>query len=545
MTKSIGAKYALVPVALYIRNEFAGPGGAYDVSSLEPAHEWREGYEHASEEAFEAPLDDQFIAAALGAINESVDRLARHFHSLGAIVVPRTIDDKGSDLSPGIGIVVPAGEAERTVALTQISAALPPQGRLKNLVVEIDETWSSSSCPQTLDELFDAALLARNGFDRWADPMPYAADRLPQPDESMESWLARVCVTSDRLDQILVAWEASCCDLTLFSMHPLAIAGRDCEIIDWLIPGLIQRGEVTSLVGPGGVGKTTTLAELVAKVGDSPHHGTEFLGASINHSNGLCAYISAEDRQGVMKLRIEQYQAPGSALNAFLIDGCGRAIEECLALLEALPSLDLVIVDPVTQFVDDENEAGKVGPFYNSLSTFARRKNCAVIAVHHLTKSKGGGRTGNVRNAIRGSSVHVDRPRLVFCMLPKGDGLVEVGIVKSNVPPGQPAWSETGSGRLFRQMPAGLVGITPPGETSRDIDTAPLRDWIVKQVSQHNERGWVVRRTGRKSLFGLLRGPDLKFSRSAIEQGVSDLIARRQLIDHVDQGLMSIPAGAQ
>ncbi|KQZ65565.1 hypothetical protein ASD67_00140 [Sphingopyxis sp. Root1497] len=539
MKTAVDAKYALVPIALHIENGATEQGGSYDVSSLTPAREWREGCELNSEESDAAPRDDQFISDALDAIRECADRIARHFASIGSVIAPKPRDYVGDDKSPDIGMIVAAGDVELASKIAHIWATFPPIGRFRNLAFESDPTWANSACAQTIEDLFGAACRARDESDFFGQPTPFASDRLPRVDESMDDWTARVCVSSDRLNQTLEAWEASCRDVNLFSMHPLAVGARDGDIIDWLIPGLIQRGEVTSLVGPGGVGKTTALAELVAKVSDSPLHGTEFLGTKIEHSNGLCAYISAEDRQGVMKLRIEQYQAAGSALNAFLIDGCGRAIEECLALLDALPSLDLVIVDPVTQFVDDENEAGKVGPFYNALSAFARRKNCAIIAVHHLTKSKGAGRTSNVRSAIRGSSVHVDRPRLVFCMLPRGDGLVEVGIVKSNVPPGQPTWCETGKGRLFRQMPEGLAGIETETPLPASAVEGALHDWVANQISVFNESGRPVRRTGRKGLYNLTRGPELEFSRAAIESGVSDLIARGRLVDDVDMGLMS------
>ena len=543
MAKEVGTDYALVPIALHIENGVTKPGDYYDVSSLTPAREWREGCEFNSEESDAAPKDDQFISDALDAIRECADRIARHFASIGSVIAPKPIDYVGDDKSPDIGMIVAPGDVELASKIAHIWSTFPPIGRLRNLSFESDPTWENSACAKTIEDLFGAASRARDESEFLGRPTPFASDRHPRVDESMDDWTARVCVSSDRLNQTLEAWEASCRDVNLFSIHPLAVGARDGDIIDWLIPGLIQRGEVTSLVGPGGVGKTTALAELVAKVSDSPLHGTDFLGTNINHSNGLCAYISAEDRQGVMKLRIEQYQAPGSALNAFLIDGCGRAIEECLALLDALPSLDLVIVDPVTQFVDDENEAGKVGPFYNALSSFARRKNCAVIAVHHLTKSKGAGRTGNVRSAIRGSSVHVDRPRLVFCMLPRGEGLVEVGIVKSNLPPGQPTWCETGKGRNFRQTPDGLIGIEtevapPPGP----IDEA-LHEWVAKQIAGFNEHGRPVRRTGRKGLYSLTRGPELEFSRAAIESSVSDLIARGRLVDDVEMGLMSVRGG--
>lgn len=535
---------AIVPIAMYIRNEFGGAGGAYDVSSLDPAHDWREGCEVWSEEAETAPEDYQFIKDAKQSIDECIYQLVRHFTGLGAVVVPRLQDYTGVDRSPGIALIVAPGDQELASGIVHFNAALPPMGRLRNLFVEVDASWSSSACPQTLIELFDAARHAQKNIDRWAQPMPVNVERLPLAAETMPEWAARVSVPSERVGQIAAAWEASCQNLTLFSQHPLSIGGRTSEIIDWLVPGLIQRGEVTSVVGPGGVGKTTALAELVAKVVDSPNHGTQFLGADINHSNGLCVYISAEDRQGVMKLRIEQYQAPGSALNAFLIDGCGRTIEECLALLDALAALDLVVIDPVTQFVDDENEAGKVGPFYNSLSAFARRKNCAIVAVHHLTKDKRARHTGTVRNSIRGSSVHVDRPRLVFCMLPKGEGIVEIGVVKSNVPPGQPVWAETGTGRVFRQTPHGL-STAEKKEGPPVVDDPVLHEWICTQVKHANDQGWIVRRTGKKGLYSLARVAAPQFSRNTIEAAAARLTETGFLTDDPEKGLSVPEKGAE
>lgn len=539
MGQSIEDTYAIIPIDVLVTNDIDGSGD-YDVSSLEPANYWREGYGvtyDADETA--PPKDDVFIAEAKAAVVCAIDRAAKHFASLGAVIVPLSPEAAGDDMSPGMALIVAKEDADAAAALAAVLFP-KPRGRLKRLLVDTAGEWPASACPKTLPDLYSAALDASKFADGWPQSVRYARDRLPSSDEAIDLWLARVCIPTDTLMRTLAAWDASTRNVNLFSLHSMSIGNHHDDAINWLVPGLLQRGEVTSLVGAGGVGKTTLLAELVAKVGNSLLHETQFLGAFIEHSNGLCAYISAEDRPLVMKLRIEQYQAPGSTADTYLIDGCGKSIEDCLAELEGLPALDLVIIDPITQFVDDENEAGKVGPAYNKAAEFARRKNCVMVIVHHLTKNGKVRRTADVRPSIRGSGVHVDRPRLVFCMLPKGEGVVEIGIVKSNVPPGQPAWGETGIGKLFKQTSDGLVAAEENASRPAVIqaDTKELVDWVTAELAKHNDATKMVRRTGQKSLYRLWRGGTVPFPRTAIENCVSDLVASGRVIDDLERGLI-------
>lgn len=539
MGQAVDDTYAIIPIDVLVTNDIDGSGD-YDVSSLEPANYWREGYGvtyDADETA--PPKDDAFIAEAKAAVVCAIDRAAKHFASLGAVIVPLSPEATGDDMSPGMALIVAKEDVHAAAALAAVLFPMPPHGRLKRLLVDTAGEWPASACPQTLPDLYSAALDASKFAEGWPQSVRYARDRLPSSDEEIDRWLARVCIPTDTLMRTLAAWDSSTRNVNLFSLHSMSIGNHHDDAINWLVPGLLQRGEVTSLVGAGGVGKTTLLAELVAKVGNSLLHETQFLGAFVEHSNGLCAYISAEDRPLVMKLRIEQYQAPGSTADTYLIDGCGRTIEDCLAELEDLPALDLVIIDPITQFVDDENEAGKVGPTYNKAAEFARRKNCVMVLVHHLTKSGKVRRTGDVRPSIRGSGVHVDRPRLVFCMLPKSDGTVEIGIVKSNLPPGQPAWGETGVGKMFKQTPGGLIAAEGNSSCApaAKSDDRELISWVIDQLARHNDVGQIVRRTGQNSLYRLWRDGAVPFPRTVIENCVSDLVSSRRVIDDQDSGL--------
>src|SRR3546814_12308809 len=64
---------------------------------------------------------------------------------------------------------------------------------------------------------------------------------------------------------------------------------------------------------------------------------------------------------------------------------------------------------------------------------------------------------GSFRHAIRGSGVHVDRPRMVIGMIGRPNNQVEIGIVKRNIPPGNYEWAALCTGRRFNQDPGGLA----------------------------------------------------------------------------------------
>lgn len=539
MGQEVGHPYVVVPIALYIRNEYGGPGGAYDVSSLEPSEDWREGTESFSEWAVGAPVDNGFIAEAKSSIAECIDKLAAHFSSIGAVVVPRLQDDAGDDLSPGIGIIVSATDEDLGAELVHFDAILPPAGRLRDLYVEIERNWSSSTCPQTLEEIFDAARRARNNPDCWVRPTSFTADRLPLDDENIDAWAERVCIPSDRLARLKIAWTQSGRNIQLFSHHSLAIRSRGGERINWLVPGLVRRSSITLLAGKGGTGKSTAMVELVSKIGLPPAEQAEFLGEEICRGSGLCAYITAEDSSDDEIGAIQEglgFDPDAAAL--FTIYAGGKSLSECLSLLDTADDLDLLVVDPMTKFVRDENDASEISQAFDLINAFVHSRACAAIVVHHMKKDFKGG-IAALRDAIRGSGVLVDRPRMVIGMTSRRDEVSEIGIVKRNVPPGNYEWGRLNEGRLFSRVAGGLAPAELPQAARGAAVDADVLDWIVSRIEKHNADGRVVRRTGTRSVYAMSDVKPAPYSRAKIDTGIAQLISAGRVVTTPDQTLIA------
>lgn len=522
--------YAVLPFGIWVRNDFGGLE-TYDVSSFDHPESWREGIELNSFEGEDEPLDAKFIAEAELAVRECTEVAYRHFASVGAVsLLPAK---HLGELRQNLALVVRKSDIERARKIAWIDCPIPPVGKLRHLVVDVSDDWMSLTL-ETLPDLFAAAQQAAASSAEF--PAPFA-DRLPSTDEDIGSWAERVCIQPERLTDICTAWEQSGRDLQLFACHSLAIRTQADDQVDWLVPGLIRRGVITLLAGSGGVGKSTAMVELMAKVGVADQ-GDDFLGEQICRSNGICAYVTGEDAAG----DIEQIKAAlgfGSAGPAgfTIFAGDGKTLEDCLARLAPIGEMDLLIIDPLTKFVKEENEAGDAGVVYDQLNSFAQAKGCAVVVVHHLTKNFGGG-MGSFRHAIRGSGVHVDRPRMVIGMIGRPNNQVDVGIVKRNIPPGNYEWAPLCTGRRFNQAPGGLAAAELPQAASGAPVEADVLDWIVSRIDKHNADGRVVCRTGTRSVYAMSDVKPAPYSRAKIDAGIVRLIDAGRVVMSEDQTLV-------
>ena len=524
--------YAVLPFGLNIRNDFGGPERC-DVSNLVPSNEWREGVENFDVE--HEPADPKFIAEAVAAVLACTETAMRHFASVGAVaLLPGEYDGA---LRQNLALVVRASDAERARDLAYSNCLMSPIGKLRNLVIDVSDDWMSMSLNEmTLPELFAAADDARASNHDLAEVF---VDRLPRDDESIDAWVERVCISSDRLSALATAWEASGNDIQLFPSHSIILASTNEETVDWLVPGLIPRECVTLLAGPHSTGKTTVMGELIAKLCDPAHKRRTFLGESIQPKGGAHAFITAEDPpKWVRNFRIGDFLTQDAIINGFVIDGRnGRSLDDCLRALDRGNGIDLLVVDPVTDFLKDENDAGETGQFYNRLNSFAQTRRCAVVAIHHVNKNHNG-KISSLRKAVRGSGVHVDRPRMVLGMEAQKGGVFAVGIVKSNIPPSEHVWSAVGEARLFQRTSDGLIELDENAGRARPTDNAELDSWVFEQIADHNARGLTVRRTGKRGLYNLARGTTLEFSRNAIEAAAARLVSGGRLIDEPDRGLV-------
>lgn len=178
----------------------------------------------------------------------------------------------------------------------------------------------------------------------------------------------------------------------------------EAEHVRWLWPGRFATGELTILDGDPGLGKSTLLCELAARLTAGRPMPSERGPTPYRYGGGV-VYVTNEDSIAhTIRPRLE---AAGAVLNRCLVvqDMPGEHEGDparVLTIPDDLPLLRqavkdvaarLVVIDPlmahlpgdVNSFRDQDVRAA-LGP----LSTFAEEAGVAVIVVRHLNKKTGG-----------------------------------------------------------------------------------------------------------------------------------------------------------
>lgn len=208
--------------------------------------------------------------------------------------------------------------------------------------------------------------------------------------------------------------------------------GSDLPPRPWLLGHHLLRGQVTTLVAPGGVGKSTLALTWAAAIAS----GMNLSGAT-PHGTGSVWLINNEDDETELMRRfaaIRQHFAVdwdavrgrigirGAGQKKFSVAerGSGGAVvaaKGLAGLIEYLQShrVAAVIVDPlVSTHCASENDNGEMEAVMSIYRRIAAQANCAVCLVHHTSKPPGGsseGFAGNA-NAGRGASAVVNAARI-------------------------------------------------------------------------------------------------------------------------------------
>lgn len=246
--------------------------------------------------------------------------------------------------------------------------------------------------------------------------------------------------------------------------------------LDFVLPGL-PVGCVGALVSPGGAGKSMLALQLAMQIAGGPDRLE--LGKL---EQGAVLYLPAEDPWPVLHQRLF---ALGGGLDAELRANVERNLR-LISLQGASPNvLDsnwweaiamwaegvrLVVIDTLRRFHDaDENAAFAMTQVLGQLERLAMLKGCAVLFVHHTSKSAVFQEAGDLQQASRGSSVLVDNVRWQAYLatmtkkeaqklgvsVEKSQLYVRFGVSKSNYGPPLPErWLERKEGGVL--YPAGL-----------------------------------------------------------------------------------------
>lgn len=316
------------------------------------------------------------------------------------------------------------------------------------------------------------------------------------------------------------------------------------EKLRFLVEGLIPYGTISLLVGEGGSGKSTLAHELAIAAAEGPID--DWLGRKVDRNrNGNVVLLSGEDDSSMLAAREDHFLGGNEAEWLVHFPSSGQDMRTLVAQLREYPKLKLVIVDPAVKFIDgDEDSSDNVGRFLDELSDLAASKGCAVLIIHHLRKASNARTIEKLREAIRGSGVFVDRPRIVLGMIRRRhtasssfpDNTV-IGVVKHNMPPSVhiPAAKE------YCRDEASLRHVPLNKAETRSLDTTDeIAELIFRCAAQHIQAGRRITRTGKYELFQIDEPKLQGIGRKRIRDNVKAFVQSGRLYAKSD-GALAVP----
>ncbi len=168
------------------------------------------------------------------------------------------------------------------------------------------------------------------------------------------------------------------------------------ERVEWLWPGRLPLGKIAVLDGDPGLGKSTLLSELAARIScGEPLPGDD---AAPAKPRGVLLFSAEDDLFDTIRPRIDAAGGDPRRIAAFVAvpDGTdtGRpfALPRDLPILEAIVQrLDaaLVVIDPLIAFLRPGTSDQHVRHAMAALKAVAERTGAAIVVVRHLTKTPG------------------------------------------------------------------------------------------------------------------------------------------------------------
>jgi hypothetical protein len=277
-----------------------------------------------------------------------------------------------------------------------------------------------------------------------------------------------------RVHQILTRVEDDPAELRTTRRAVVSVVSNvTAERVSWLWHARVPRGKLVDLAGDPGVGKSTLLLDLGARItrGSPLPDGQRPKGAAD------VLILSAED--GVADTIQPRLAAAGADLSRAHVltavegdDGLPRpwALPEDLDLLEVeirRVSAALVIIDPVSAFLSAAIDAHKdhsVRRALHPLAQVADRTGAAVVMVRHLTKSEGGKAIYRAGGSIAFTAAA--RVGLLVAKDPGNEDVRVVAISKSNLEAEAPALSY----RLVGDEERGCATVAWEGATTHTAD---------------------------------------------------------------------------
>jgi putative DNA primase/helicase len=178
--------------------------------------------------------------------------------------------------------------------------------------------------------------------------------------------------------------------------HTVRLSDVASETLRWLWPGRIPAGKITVLDGDPGLGKSTLLCELAARIsrGD-PLPGADAAPAA---PRGVLLFSAEDDLFDTIRPRIDAAGGDPKRIVSFVAVPNGTDTGRPFALPGDLPILEavvqrldvaLVIIDPLVAFLRPATSDQQVRSALGALKGAAERSGAAIVVVRHLNKSSG------------------------------------------------------------------------------------------------------------------------------------------------------------
>jgi archaellum biogenesis ATPase FlaH/5S rRNA maturation endonuclease (ribonuclease M5) len=156
---------------------------------------------------------------------------------------------------------------------------------------------------------------------------------------------------------------------------------------EWLVKGLICKGDTTLIVGEPNVGKSWISLSLAVAMADNRN---TWIGHEVTN-NGRVLYIDEENPHDVVYHRLRQLGASNLDNLRYLHRQGVRLDRNFDKLLDEAVAYDpsMIVLDSLTRFhTRDENNAGEMAALFNdSINVLCRETGAAVIILHHTNKS--------------------------------------------------------------------------------------------------------------------------------------------------------------
>jgi archaellum biogenesis ATPase FlaH len=156
---------------------------------------------------------------------------------------------------------------------------------------------------------------------------------------------------------------------------------------EWLVKGLICKGDTSLIVGEPNVGKSWISLSLAVAMADNRN---TWVGHEVTN-HGRVLYIDEENPHDVVYHRLKQLGATNLDNLRYLHRQGVRLDRNFDKLLDEAITYEpsMIVLDSLTRFhTKDENNAGEMASLFNdSINVLCRETGAAVIILHHTNKS--------------------------------------------------------------------------------------------------------------------------------------------------------------